>query len=145
MRGGLNLEHVHVFCFSLVSMHFNNIFIHKPQLTLLLFPILPSTETDYPLVVFRSPSGCVHVTAIVGFLLHLSFNCILPRIILKSLQRQGTFIMNQVMKAECVADEAVLWLSEMFCMIQCLLLEMSHSRRLGRVDASLKAKFLVWR
>lgn len=78
-------------------------------------------------------------------LLHLSFNCILPSVILNSLQQQGSFITNQSMKAECIADEPVPWLSDMFCMIQCLLLETSRSLRLDRVDVSPKAEFLVWR
>lgn len=57
----------------------------------------------------------------------------------------GKFDYESGMKAEYTATEAQRWLSDMFCMIQCLLLEMSHSLRLDRVDVSLKAEFLVWR
>jgi len=47
--------------------------------------------------------------------------------------------MHQSMKAERVADEHVPWLSDMFCIIQCLLLKMCHSLRLDRAAVSLKA------
>lgn len=112
--------------------------------TILLFPIpAPITKigTCRVLLCLRLCSLHSHC----WLLLHLMFNCIHPSVILNSLQRQGSFIRNQGMKAECIADEPVPWLSEMFCMIQCLLLEMSSSRRLDRVDVSPTGQFLVWR
>lgn len=63
------------------------------------------------------------------------FNCILPNVILNSLKQQGRFTTKQGMKA---------WPSDIFSMIQCLLLETHHSRRSDSVDVSPEAEFLVW-
>lgn len=114
-------------------------FIHKLQVTLLVFQL---TKSETPLVVFRCASGCTHVTAIVGF-------CFIWGLIVSFLVKYWTHYRNREFSLWISAWKqsglALPWLSDMLCMIQCLSMEMSHSRRLDRVDVSPKAEFLVWR
>lgn len=75
------------------------------------------------------------------FLLHLRLNCILPRLNWSHYCNREVSLWIKAWKSA----SAVPWLGDMFCMIQCLFLEMSHSRILDRADVSPKAEFPVWR
>lgn len=76
--------------------------------------------------------------------IHPSFNCILPTVILNTLQTEKFHCESKhESRVQCRWDFTRL--TDMFCMIQCLLLEMSRSWRLDRVDSSLKAELLVLR
>lgn len=99
-------------------------FIHKVQVTLLVFPIPALTKSETPLVVFCCASGCTHVKAIVGF-------CFIWGLIVSFLVKYWTHYRNREFSLWISAWKqsglALPWLSDMFCMIQCLSLEMSQS------------------
>lgn len=91
---------------------------------------------------FHCASGCTHVKAIFGF-------CFIWGLIVSFLVKYWTHYRNREFSLWISAWKqsglALPWLSDMLCMIQCLSLEMFHSRRLDGVDVSPKAEFLVWR